>query len=202
MAPLSRSLNAFILVALCMVSAAGCGYGFRSRSNSWENDGIRTIYIAPFTNNSLRPGVESTFTSALIREFSQGGRVKLASHREEADAILNSTVISVEAMPLSPTTADQVSKDLPEGQGLDSTFVIATQYTATAQINVHLSDLRTGNTLWSQGFSRSRVFPAANQGGDIGNTGVLINDSRYSMALAEIAGFLAIEVHDLFFERF
>lgn len=190
-----------ITASLLAVILAGCGYGFRSRANTWENEGIRRIYIEPLVNNTLRPGVEVVFTSALLKEFAQGGRIALVNDKKGADAVLTGTLVNVESRIFSQTTADQVSKDPPPGQGLDSTFVIATEYTASALINMQLQRV-DGTPLWSQGFSRSRIYPAANQGGDIGNTGVLINESRMSMALGEIATFLAVEVHDLFFERF
>ncbi len=198
---LNRSLLLYVAMSVAVFSAA-CGYGFRSRGNTWEREQINKLYIAPLVNNTLRPGVEVPFTSAILKEFSQGGRIQVTSSRESADAVLEGAVEQVDSSVFSTTTADQVSKNLPLGQGLDSTFVVAQEYSAKAQISFSLVRLKDGKGLWNQGVSSSRLYPAANQGGDIGNTGVLINNSRYTMALNELAKQLAVEVHDLFFESF
>jgi hypothetical protein len=196
-----RSSLTLLALVLALATSA-CGYAFRSRANTWDHAQVHKIYISPLTNNTLRPGVEVVFTSALIKEFSQGGRIQITSDRGKADAVLEGVVELVESTVLSTTTADQVSKDLPLGQGLDSTYVVAQEYTARAQISLALSRIVDGKGLWAQGFANSRIYPAANQGGDIGNTGVLINNSRYTMALTELAKQLAVEAHDLFFEAF
>ena len=163
--------------------------------------GSRSISLyAPLVNNTLRPGVEVCLLP--LQRVLPGGRIQVTSSRESADAVLEGVVEQVDSSVFSTTTADQVSKNLPLGQGLDSTFVVAQEYSAKAQISFSLVRLKDGKGLWNQGVSSSRLYPAANQGGDIGNTGVLINNSRYTMALNELAKQLAVEVHDLFFESF
>ncbi len=198
---LMRKAISYLGLFFCLLSsmsAVSCGYGFRSSHNIWEKEQIHTLYIEPLRNNTLHPGVETMFTSALLKEFSQGGRIKLVSNEDRADAVLSGSVDQVISRPGASTTADQVAP----GKGLDPTYIVAREYSATGGINLRLTKKSNSKTLWGQGVARTRVYPGENNGGDIGNTGDLINESRFLLALQEIANAIAIEAHDLFFEGF
>jgi hypothetical protein len=191
-----------IIVSLATFLLSGCGYGFRSGDNIWAKEKVRTVYVQALENNTLHAGIETIFTSAIIKEFSQGGRITLVSNPNEADATIEGAVDETTIMPAASTTADQVAKGLPPGQGLDPTYVVAQEYVSTARITLRLKRKSDGKVLWSQSFGNRRLYPAENKGGDIGNTGVLVNESRWQMSLQQIANAVAIDAHDLFFESF
>lgn len=88
----------------------GCGYAFQSsKSDLYRRKGVTRLYVAPFLNNSYKPGVENMIYNSVMRVLSAGRRFQLVDEPLEADAILISSV--EDANYVSIATA--VAKDLP-----------------------------------------------------------------------------------------
>lgn len=152
------------------------------------------------TNNSLRPGVEVDFTSALLKEFSRGRRIRLVSDPKEADAFVEGTIEQVVSSIGPATTVSQISQEAG-AQNL-SEMVIATEYVASAVVNVRLVRKKDKATLWEQRFSSNKIYPANNRFGKEGVTSTLINDSQQTLALNEIAKTIASDAYDIMLEAF
>ncbi|MBI3557655.1 MAG: LptE family protein, partial [Deltaproteobacteria bacterium] len=163
--------------------------------NPWVAKCVKTVYIQVMTNNSLKAGIEIPFTTALAKEFESGGKVRVVGDEKEADAIVKGTIASFtsEFNPSGLTSVSSISNSL-DAQAL-SDMVVASEYIATANITVQLIK-RDGPVLWTQTFSRPKVYPAGNRFGLQGTTSALIDAPVEQLALVDIAGFIASDVHD------
>ncbi len=192
-----------LLVLACSTGLAvgGCGYGFSGTKNPWAAKGIKTVYIQMMTNNSLQAGIEIPFTTALTQEFERGGKVRVISDENAADAVVKGTISSFSSVinPSGLTSVASITTD-PAAQAL-SDMVIASEYIANASIEIQLVK-KGGIVVWSQSFNRPKVYPAGNRFGLPGTTSSLINASMEQLALVDIAGFIASDVYDTMFEAF
>jgi curli biogenesis system outer membrane secretion channel CsgG len=195
--------NQFGLAALLVFSifAANCGYQWQGVGNPWARQGVERIYVETLSNETLRTGVESLFTGALLKEIARGKRLRLVNNIKDADAILSGSVITVESAINSSTTVPAIANKDLDATALD-TVVIAADYSAYASVNVQLLRRKDSKVLWSQSFSRSRIYPSGNRFGLPGTTSVLINSSQEQIALTEIAQFIASDAHDMLLEAF
>lgn len=189
-----------MLILVFSFFCSSCGYSFRSRSNPWASKGIKKVYVRTLTNNTLNAGVEVAFTSALVKEVARGGRFKLVGNESDADAVIYGTVDSFASTMSAPTTVVALAPNDPQAQAL-SDFVIAAEYVVNAAITVSLVKPK-GPVLWSQQFTRPKVYPAGNRFGLQGSTSSLINSSLESLARDEIAQFVASDVLDTMMEAF
>lgn len=182
-------------------SAVGCGYSWQNTGNPWaKKDQVRKVFVRTLVNNTLKAGVEVPFTSALVREFARGQRVQLVADEGDADGYLEGEVTDVSSKINSELTVTQLSRS-EEAKAL-SDMVIASDYVTNATINIRLVKKGTGRMLWSQTFSRSKVYPGNNRFGLEGTTSSLINASQEALAVGEIAQFLASDAHDTLLEAF
>ena len=72
---------------------AGCGYRLAGRDNPLL-DGINTIAIPYFKNDSFEAGAEALFTRAFADEFIQSKRLQVVNI-DAADVILRGTIKTV-----------------------------------------------------------------------------------------------------------
>ncbi|MBI2606061.1 MAG: hypothetical protein HYW49_08280 [Deltaproteobacteria bacterium] len=190
--------------ALASISLAfalsACGYSWQTRNNPWKSQGIEKVYINIMTNNSLRAGAEVPFTSAFVKAFSRGNKVRVVSRPEDADAVVDAVLDSVSASISSSTTVPSLTADIAATDLSD--MVIATEYVAKANVTVNLVRRSDGTQLISQSFDRVKVFPGNNRFGLPGTTSVLINDSQQQLALNEIAQVIASDAYDTILEAF
>jgi lipopolysaccharide assembly LptE-like protein len=87
--------------------ATSCGYRFSDESTFLPKD-LKTLYIEPFINRSRDIGIEKEMTSALRSEFYRKGQLKIVDQIEQADAILNGVVRSVENHVATVNRRDEV----------------------------------------------------------------------------------------------
>lgn len=190
--------NFVIIFLVCVL--AGCGYSFQGKTHPWTTDGLNKVYVDVMSNNSLRAGTEVAFTSAFVKYFSRGNKLKVVQKESDADLIVRASVDSIANNISSSTTVPQLTED-PAAKVLDD-YVVATEYSASAAVSVSFIRRRDSVTLMSQSFSRSKIYPANNRFGKPGTTSVLINDSQASMALSEIANGIAGDAYDSMLEAF
>lgn len=187
------------VLVLVSLAASGCGYGFRGRQNPWTAQGMRSVYVRMLTNNTLRSGLEVPFTSGIVREFARGRRINLVSDEKDADGYILGSIDVFESRVNSFSSVTGITKD-PLARGLEEQ-VIASEYVANAAVTVTLIS-KTGGLLWSQQFTRSKIYPAGNRFGLQGTTSALINSSLEQLALNDIIQFIASDVYDTMLEAF
>ncbi|MBI3543960.1 MAG: hypothetical protein HY075_11875 [Deltaproteobacteria bacterium] len=193
-------MRSVVLALILALSSSACGYGFRSKSNPWANRGVRKVYIPMLINNSLKAGIEVPFTSAFVKEFSRGNRLRVVTDESDADARVVGTITSFDSEINSFTSVPQLAPNDVGAQAL-SDMVVASEYVAKANIQVQLV-AKGGAVLWMQVFNRPKIYPAGNRFGLQGSTSALINASQEALALDNIAGFIASDVYDTMLEAF
>ena len=127
--------------ALAVVLAlAGCGYALVGSSSNLP-ESLRTLYIAPFVNQTGRAELDQRLAEQVTQEWVRRARFQLVPDAERADAVMSGTVV---AAVVAPVRFDD------EGR--------ATEYQLSVSADVQLVD-RTGAkpvTLWrDQRFTRS-----------------------------------------------
>jgi hypothetical protein len=151
-------------------------------------------------NNTYKPGVENLVYNQLIRIFSSHRRVVVVQNPEEADAILQGTVVEALYGGGPGTTVINLN---PQGLGQTlptAPFVISTIY--TANLNCAFSLIRRNpppgkkGIVWASSFTRSRQFPASNQLDVPGTTSALINESEFDRALLDLAHSMMDDLHE------
>ncbi|HRK03092.1 MAG TPA: LPS assembly lipoprotein LptE [Oligoflexia bacterium] len=201
---LFRRIQLFwVLVVVLGCLQAGCGYNWQGTSNLWAKEKIEKIYIRTLDNKTLTAGVETFFTSAIIREFSKGRRLTITTSEGDADAVLWGTIESVDntGSPGADIELGQVSTESGAGQ-LDRVPIFS-EYVATAFLNINLTRRRDGEVVWNGGFGHPGYqYPGSARFGLPGTTSSLINDSQFKLALEEVAKTIATDVHDTLLERF
>lgn len=137
---------ASLLMALCLVPMAGCGYS----THSLAYEKATKIFIRPFENKVdlninveysdrnpyrlYRPGMETKITDAVISRFLVDGYLRVVSREDQADLILNGALISFEKQPLR---YDQLSQNVQE-------------YRANIIVDMSLDDVAKAKKVWSE----------------------------------------------------
>ncbi|HNT33813.1 MAG TPA: LptE family protein [bacterium] len=62
-------------------------------------ESIQTVYIPYIKNQTMEYGVEEQVTDTLIREFVKDGRLKVVSHPEDADSVLEGHISKYDISP-------------------------------------------------------------------------------------------------------
>ncbi len=93
-----------LLVASFLVSYSCCTYSF-----SGVTSGIKSISIPVFNNESLRYGLEETFTESVTNAFIEDNRLKVAAEKA-SDAILLITIKTFERTPYSYDESENVKE--------------------------------------------------------------------------------------------
>jgi hypothetical protein len=196
-----QNIKKFFILFLYIFFVSCSGYHIQGSQNPWESLGIKTAYIDIVTNNSLRAGLEVPFTSAFVKQFSRGNKLKIVSDEKEADVTIKAVLQSYSSSISSMTTVPSITQD-PLAKNELSSFQIAIEYVASAAVTVSIINNSTKKVLASQNFTRQKNYPANNRYGPEGTTSVLINDSELQFALNEIARLIADDAYDLMLEVF
>jgi outer membrane lipopolysaccharide assembly protein LptE/RlpB len=87
------------LVAGIAIVATGCGYHLVGLSSNLPPK-LKTLYVAPFVNQTARSEVDQRLTEQISQEWVRRGRFELMSNAEKADAVLTGTVKSTAVNPV------------------------------------------------------------------------------------------------------
>jgi outer membrane lipopolysaccharide assembly protein LptE/RlpB len=95
---MNRRFKLMFIISV-VVLLAGCGYRF-SRGPSLP-EGIQSLYIANFENQTSEIGVENDLVAHIIDEFTNVRRARLASDRGSADAVLTGSITAITIFTIS-----------------------------------------------------------------------------------------------------
>ena len=96
LAPVAQgSLLFAVLIAATQLS---CGYHVAGKADTLPET-IKTIAIPPFQNATTEYKIEQFLTQAVVREFISRTRYQVVSKPENADAVLQATVVGFFAFP-------------------------------------------------------------------------------------------------------
>lgn len=99
----SRHSKLFLLVLPCLV--VGCGYSSRFKLP----DGVRTVAVKVFKNDTLYRGVDLELTRELCREIRAKTELKMV-HPKDADLVLSGKVSDYDLSVLREDAADNVEE--------------------------------------------------------------------------------------------
>jgi outer membrane lipopolysaccharide assembly protein LptE/RlpB len=119
----SRLFSATILVAL-LALATSCGYHQVGHSSRLAPD-IKVLAVPSFINQTHTYHVETGLTAAVIREFNTRTRYHVVQSQDDADAVLQGTVVSAEVAP--------VAYDSQTGRAATGLVTIIVKVTLTAR---------------------------------------------------------------------
>lgn len=126
--------NGKIIVAALAVLALASSCGYRvSGTGSLLPEGVATIAVPGFINNTNEPYVDVDVTRAVADEFIADGRLRVVD-LSVADVVLRGKVVKYEVKPLSYTAASYVQ-----------------QYQVRLVVEASLEDRRQKKTLWKEG---------------------------------------------------
>lgn len=140
----------FVFIFLILTS---CGYGFSNLKNPFLKDGVNSVSVPIFNNNTFEKDIEIFFTNALRTELNSRNS-ELKYKASDADAILKGVVKSVTIKPAGKIFGTTSTEN---NEGLPNRRVLATSYIITASINVQLL-VKQEKVLWSNNFSKAISF--------------------------------------------
>jgi len=105
---------------------AGCGYTTQSSLDPQ----YRTIYVAPFENQSRAYNLQAPLTNAIRRKFIMDGRLRVVEHNR-ADLVLEGVILNYQLRGLTFDEADDV-----------------TQFLTVITAGARLSNGETGEIVW------------------------------------------------------
>ena len=182
----------------------GCGYTIQSskRPPFLEKEGIKTVYLAPITNNTYKPGIENVVYNEMLKRLSSNRRIKVVQNSGQADAVLSGIVDAAYYSPGANTVASQLypNDKLPNFVMGSPDVLVATEYSASLSCGFSLnrSQPQPGKKqfLWSDSIGKGKSFPATNQLGAFGTTSSLINESEFDRALRDLAEQIAADMSE------
>ena len=122
-----RSFIKIFLPLLSVLVMYSCGYGFQSLKNKWEEEGIKTVSIPMFYNETIEGGAEVYFTNALrLYMMSRSGKLKLV--RSGGDAELSGTVKKIKLVRAGVqfgSEETQAQGGIPAGRMLAVTYNVS-----------------------------------------------------------------------------
>jgi outer membrane lipopolysaccharide assembly protein LptE/RlpB len=88
----------------------GCGYHL-SAGGEYIDKGLKTVYVAPFTNKTSEANIENTFRAAFMDWFIKGNRFKIVDQADQADTIWRGTIQSLMTTTLSYQTSNVAAEE-------------------------------------------------------------------------------------------
>jgi outer membrane lipopolysaccharide assembly protein LptE/RlpB len=113
-----------ILLAALLAGMAGCGYHTAGQGSHLAPD-VKVLAIPSFVNQTHAYHVETGLTAAVIREFDTRTKYRVVQSKDDADAVLQGTVVSAELAP--------VAYDSTTGHAASGLVTIIVKVTLTAR---------------------------------------------------------------------
>lgn len=121
----------------------GCGYSLRTSMPP----GINSIHVPVLVNKTSEPGIEDFITQALTQAVVQSGRVRIASGPQDADAVLEGSIVEYRLTSLSFDSSANV-----------------TSYRLIIGLALTFKDLKQNKVIWKQDRIEERAdFQVAGQ---------------------------------------
>jgi hypothetical protein len=92
---------------------------------------IKTIYVPTFKNSTGEPNLEVRATNAVIDKLNIDGTLRVVSNREDADSILEATIVEYKRKPVRYSGSSD-----------------PTEYRLTITVNAGFTNLLAGEAFW------------------------------------------------------
>jgi len=160
---MNRLIYLLLLLMLC-----SCGYQFTGRGSAIP-DGVKTLYLPLFINQSARPGLENSITDSVAEALSRIQSLQLVSDRQTADTIAEGIILSYGTSALSYDMNDTIR-----------------EYQAQMSIEFKLRRASDGKLLWQNRIKWQEPY--------LTNADKAIQDDLESAAIREIERRIAEEL--------
>ena len=170
---MQRAWGFFFLAAFI---STGCGYHFTG-SGAKLPEGVRSVAIPIFGNQTLQTGIESDVTGAIVNRFVSARQLSLTS-QSEADAVLSGTVKSFIISPSAVTLGTQS----------------ATEYRATLTIEATFKRQQDSQVLWKGEMSEWMNYPVVSD--------PAATEANKREAILQASDLLAKRLYELLLEDF
>lgn len=184
-------LKFFFALQFCALVSCGYQFGYGDRSLP---DGVKSVYIPIFENESYQTGAEVQFTNALIAEI-HDSKIARISTSKKAEATLKGRVIRVdfEQANIDSRRRDEIDKtsgisNLPRGT------VITTEYLARVTVEVQM--FKAGKLVWKQWLRDERLYDAP----QLGLEGINTANANYNRTAREtvVKDLARVMMHELY----
>jgi len=130
-----------VLMAICLSTLIGCGYGFQGSGSVLPPD-VKRVYIPMAENNTSEPGLSLLLSEALRDQFERYGVLSVVSDSESADAVLRAKILKLRRETRTVTS------------NTDTALQLMTIMTVAAELR-----RVSGPVLWrNSGLSASKAF--------------------------------------------
>jgi outer membrane lipopolysaccharide assembly protein LptE/RlpB len=125
--------SAIHFLAVLAAFTSACGYHV-GNNTQWMPKTVRTIAIPAFSNGTLRPKLARLLPDGITREFHTRTKYTIVADPNQADAVLNGTLVTWSAFP--------IIFDIQSGRATGVEVVVTVQVT--------LTERATGKVLFTQ----------------------------------------------------
>lgn len=182
----------FFLVTLFLANS-NCGYQFGYGNRSLP-DGVKSVHIPIFENETYQTGAEVPFTNALIAEIHDSNVARISSAKN-AEAILKGRVIRIDFEQANIDSRRRDEDDKTSGiENLPRGTVIITEYLARVTLEVQM--FKQGKLVWKQWLRDERLYDAPQLGLEVINTA----NANYNRTAREavIKDLARVMMHELY----
>ncbi len=98
-----------VIAFVVLICLAGCGYTFPGYSGILPG-GVEKLYVPLVVNKSSEPQLENKMSNRLSEVLSRNSKLTLVEKPQDADGILNATILSYSKHALSYDRDDDISE--------------------------------------------------------------------------------------------
>jgi outer membrane lipopolysaccharide assembly protein LptE/RlpB len=172
----TKTLYFTCLLAVAVFAATGCGYHLAGRGNPLL-DGITTIAVPYFKNETFEAGADAIFTGTFADQFIQNKRLRVV-RIDSADVILRGTIKTIREEVISYNKNDK-----------------AMEYRVYVTLDLSLEKRDTGEILWKRKrLKHNEEYQVSNE--------IMVTESDKKIALEKVARDLAKRVEESIIQGF
>ncbi len=106
----TRKVVFVILICLTTFAFCGCSWISNYSTDSLYPEGVRSVFVEIFDNESFRRGVEYELSEALSKRIEAEAGYKVISSRDRADTVISGKIVSV--LESAPTVERETGRVL------------------------------------------------------------------------------------------
>lgn len=186
----------FLQLLIFSILFSGCAYevGYQKRALLGK---YKSVAVPVFKNQTQVTGVETYFTSTLIKEFERIKTVKVTS-KSASPVYIKGSIDEILIEGMSPIQGGAEPFDrLPREAALYSVYRL--------KLKLKIQVLRRDDqvVVWNESFSREKVYKAPQiESPTINSANALYNESAKQASLSEMADELMTDIYDRLTESF
>ncbi len=183
-------MRLILFAALCLLSACS-SYTVGSAERKVPG-GYRQVAVPIFKNVTMEPGIEVSFTNAMIRELARS-KVASVTDKEHAEVIIEGQIDSIQYSPESRRAFS----------GFREEVTIASQYTILLEATVSVRRAADREIIWTGQFKGKKPYfaPQVSEPG-LSSVNPLYNLSARRQNISLMAAEMMSEAYDRITENF